>query len=92
MAFPNLWTSSRQATMGILDLLGDVSPTQLLCELASITDPYGLFRTHPTFHTEIGEDLADVRDLGIEIEAVELFGPYLVHTAHPYKGLQELNQ
>jgi hypothetical protein len=78
--------------MGILDLLGDVSPTQLLCELASITDPYGLFRTHPTFHTEIGEDLADVRDLGIEIEAVELFGPYLVHTAHPYKGLQELNQ
>jgi hypothetical protein len=64
--------------------------TQLLRELTSITDPYGLFHTHPTFHTEIGEYLADVCDLGIEIEAVELFGPYLVHTARPYKGLYEL--
>lgn len=78
--------------MGILDLSGDVSRTQLLREFASITDPYGLFRTHPTFHTEIGEDLANLCDLGIEIEAVELFGPYLVHTAQPYKGLHELNQ
>ena len=31
-------------------------------------------------------------DLGIGIETVELFRPYLVHTARPYKGLPELNQ
>lgn len=69
-----------------------MSRTQLLRELASITDSCGLFRTHPTFHPEIAEYLADMCDLRIEIETVELFGPYLVHTACPYEGLLELGQ
>lgn len=69
-----------------------MSRTQLLRELTSITDPRSLFHTHPTFHTEIAEHLTDVCDLRIEIETVELFGPYLVHTARPYEGLLELGQ
>jgi len=65
---------------------------QLLRQFASFTDPCGLFHTHPAFHSEIVEDLADVCDLRIEIETVELLGPCLVHTARPYEHLLELGQ
>lgn len=67
-----------------------MSRTQLLRELASFTDPCGLIHTHPTFHAKIAEYLADVFDLRVEIETVELFSPLPVHTACPHEPLLEL--
>ena len=39
-----------------------MSRTQLLRKLALTTDPFGLFYTHLTLHTEIVEYLVDVCD------------------------------
>ena len=89
MVLPSLCASSGQATIGTprSSREGDVSRTQLLHKLALTMDPFGLFYTHLTLHTEIVENLADVCDSRIEIETIELFAPFLLYTTRPYEGL-----